>query len=155
MALPPTDDTTGKTPSTDITPLQLRRRKTDALKLILSFVYATKHYLREEDGLEFEDYVGVLPASFMREQSRRQSRRGSISTSYNSVMDNASSSGNSRSASPLIDGPTAPAATKRVRVKRSLDRIHTAKTPLLPGTREYSAIDFGQYTEVSIPFPLM
>lgn len=155
MALPPTDDTTGKTPSTDITPLQLRRRKTDALKLILSFVYATKHYLREEDGLEFEDYVGVLPASFMREQSRRQSRRGSISTSYNSVMDNASSSGNSRSASPLIDGTTAPAATKRVRVKRSLDRIHTAKTPLLPGTREYSAIDFAQYTEVSIPFPLM
>ncbi|KAF8267849.1 Bestrophin, RFP-TM, chloride channel-domain-containing protein [Lactarius quietus] len=159
VALPPTDDTTGKTPSTDITPLQLRRRKTDALKLILSFVYAVKHYLREEDGLDWEDYVGVLPASFKREQSRRQSRRGSISTFYNSVADNGSSSGNSRSASPLIgvstDSSTPPAATKRVRVKRSLDKIHTAKSPLLPGSRDFSAIDFERYTEVSMPFPLV
>ena len=154
VALPPTDDTTGKTPSIDTTPLQLRRRKTDALKLILSFVYAVKHYLREEDGLGWEDYVGVLPAWFMRGQSRRQSRRGSISTSHNSVADNASSSGNSRSASPLIDGSTAPPATKRGRVKRSLDKIHTAKSPLLSRSREYSAIDF-EYTEVSIPFPLV
>ncbi|KAI9446829.1 Bestrophin, RFP-TM, chloride channel-domain-containing protein [Lactarius indigo] len=159
VALPPTDDTSGKTPSTDITPLQLRRRKTNALKLILSFVYAVKHYLREEDGLDWEDYVGVLPASFMREQSRLQSRRGSISTFYNSVTDNASSSGNSRSVSPLrgasTDGSMTPAATKRVRVKRSLDKIHTAKSPLLSGPREYSAIDFEQYTEISMPFPLI
>jgi putative membrane protein len=153
VALPPTDDTTGKTPSTDITPLQLRRRKSDALKLILSFVYAVKHYLREEDGLGWEDYVGVLPAWFMRGQSRHQSRRGSISTSHNSVADNASSSGNSRSDSPLIDGSTTP-ATKRVRVKRSLDKIHTAKSPLLSGSREYNTIDF-EYLEVSIPFPLV
>ncbi|KAH9001640.1 Bestrophin, RFP-TM, chloride channel-domain-containing protein [Lactarius akahatsu] len=159
VALPPTDDISGKTPSTDITPLQLRRRKTNALKLILSFVYAVKHYLREEDGLDWEDYVGVLPASFMREQSRLQSRRGSISTFYNSVTDNASSSGNSRSVSPLrgasTDGSTTPAATKRVRVKRSLDKIHTAKSPLLSGPREHSAIDFEQYTEISMPFPLV
>jgi putative membrane protein len=157
VALPPTDDTTGKTPSTDITPLQLRRRKTDALKLILSFVYAVKHYLREEDGLDWDDYVGVLPASFMREQSRRQSRRGSISMSYNSVGENGYS--NSGSASPLIgmsaDGSAPPAATKRVRVKRSLDKIHTAKSPLLSGSREFSAIDFERYTEVSMPFPLV
>lgn len=159
MALPPTDDTTGKTPSTDITPLQLHRRKSDTLKLILSFVYAVKHYLREEDGLGWEDYVGVLPASFTREQSRRQSRRGSISTFYNSVAENGSSSNTSRPASPLIgmstDGSTAPVATKRVRVKRSLDKIHTAKTPLLSGSREFSAIDFERYTEVSMPFPLV
>jgi putative membrane protein len=159
VALPPTDDTTGKTPSTDITPLQLRRRKTDALKLILSFVYAVKHYLREEDGLDWEDYVGVLPASFMREQSRRQSRRTSISTIYNSVAENGSSSCPSGSASPLIgmsaDGSAPQAATKRVRVKRSLDKIHTAKSPLLPGSREFSAIDFERYTEVSMPFPLV
>ena len=159
MALPPTDDATGKTPSTDITPLQLRRRKTDALKLILSFVYAVKHYLREEDGLDWEDYVGVLPTSFRRERSRRQSRRGSISTFYNSVAENGSSSGNSRPASPLIgmstDGSTPPVATKRVRVKRSSDKIHTAKSPLLSESREFSAIDFEQYKEVSMPFPLM
>lgn len=161
VALPPTDDTTGKTPSTDITPLQLRRRKTNALKLILSFVYAVKHYLREEDGLDWEDYVDVLPASFMREQSRRQqSRRGSISTSYNST-DNGSSSDNSRSASPLIgastEGSAVPSAiaTKRVRVKRSSDRVHTVKSPLLSGRGRYSAIDFEQYTQVSMPFPLV
>ncbi|KAI9456257.1 Bestrophin, RFP-TM, chloride channel-domain-containing protein [Lactarius psammicola] len=161
VALPPTDDTTGKTPSTDITPLQLRRRKSNALKLILSFVYAIKHYLREEDGLDWEDYVGVLPASFVRERSRLQSRRSSVLTFYNSGTDNASSSCNSRSASPSRGASTdstmtpAAAATKRVRVKRSLDKIHTAKSPLLSGPRGYSAIDFEQYTEVSMPFPLV
>ncbi len=151
MALPPTDDTSGKTPSFDITPLQLHRRKTNALRLVLSFAYAVKHYLREEDGLDWDDYDGVLPASFMREHSRRQSRRNSVSGT-----DYGSSSGNSRSVSPLRAASTdsmAATATKRVRVKRSSDKIYTPKTPLISG--EHSAINFKEYTEVSIPFPLV
>ncbi|KAI0290506.1 Bestrophin, RFP-TM, chloride channel-domain-containing protein [Russula brevipes] len=156
VALPPTDDTTGKTPSTDVTPQQLRRRKIDALKLIVSFVIATKHYLREEDGLDWDDYAGVVPESFTRSYSRRQSRRSSVSTGYNAVSEYSSSTGNSRSVSPSrcasSDGSPV-AATKRVRVKRSSDRVLTSRSPLIAG--EHSSIDFNDYTEASIPFPLV
>jgi len=113
--------------------------------------------LREEDGLDWDDYVGVIPTSFVQAQSRRQSRPGSISTAYNAVSDYGSSIGNSRSTSPSrsanADGSTAPAATKRVRVKRSLDKIQTARSPLVAG--EHSSVDFKPYTEASIPFPLV
>jgi len=157
VALPPDDDTTGKTPSLDITPLQLRRRKIDALKLILSFVYAVKHYLREEDGGEWEDYVGVIPESFTRLYSRRQSRRSSVSTGYNAMSELSSSNGNSRSASPsrggCTNGSSTPVATKRVRIKRSSDRVPSARSPLIPGG--HSTINFEAYTDVSIPFPLV
>lgn len=160
VALPPQDDTSGKTPATDITPLQLRRRKIDALKLTLSYVYSVKHYLREEDGLEWDDYVGVIPESFLRTYPRRQSRPSSISTGYNAVSEHGSSVGNSRPESPGrsrstsadgADGTSSPVATKRVRVKRSTDRVVTSKTPLMEG---HSAIDFQAYN-VSIPFPLI
>jgi ion channel-forming bestrophin family protein len=151
VALPPADDTTGKTPSTDVTPLQLRRRKTDALKLILSFVYAVKHYLRQEDGLDWEDYDGIIPTSFIQARSRRSSRAGSVSTTYNAVSDHSRSTSPSRSANATSS--TAPTATKRVRVKRSLDKIQTAKTPLVAG--EHSSICFSPRDESSMPFPLM
>jgi len=158
VALPPQDDTSGKTPATDITPLQLRRRKVDALKLIISYVYSVKHYLREEDGLEWDDFVGVIPESFLRSYSGRQSRRSSISTGYHAVSEHGSSVGNSRPASPGLsgcpstDGSSSPVATKRVRVKRSSDRVVTARSPLIEG---HSAIDFQAYNNVSIPFPLV
>jgi putative membrane protein len=157
VALPPSDDTTGKTPSTDITPLQLRRRKSDALKLVLSFVYAVKHYLREEDGLDWDDYAGVIPESFLRSQSRRQSRRSSVSMGYNAVSEHGSNAVDSRSASPGLsrsastDGSATPAATKRVRVKRSSDNVPTTRSPLI----EHSAVDFQAYNNVSMPFPLV
>ncbi len=146
------------TPATDITPLQLRRRKIDALKLTLSYVYSVKHYLREEDGLEWDDYVGVIPESFSRSFSRRQSRRNSVSMGYNAVSEHGSSVGNSRSASPgrsrssTTDGSSPQIATKRVRVKRSIDRVATIKSPLIEG---HSTIDFQAYNNVSIPFPLV
>jgi ion channel-forming bestrophin family protein len=151
VALPPADDTTGKTPSTDVTPLQLRRRKTDTLKLVLSFVYAVKHYLREEDGLDWDDYDGIIPTSFIQAQSRRSSRTGSISTTYNAVSDHSRSTSPSRSAN--VNSITTLTATKRVRVKRSLDKIQTAKTPLVAG--EHSSICFSPRGEASMPFPLV
>lgn len=151
------DDTSGKTPSIDITPLQLRRRKTDTLKLILTYVYSVKHYLRQEDGVEWEDYVGVIPDSFTRLYSRCQSRRSSGSIGCSAVSEHGSSIGNSRSVSPSrgasTDSTSPPVATKRVRVKRSLDKIPTARTPLL--SEEHSTIDFKAYTDVSIPVPLV
>ena len=42
------------------------RRKIDALKMIITYVYSVKHYLREEDSLEWDDYAGILPESFSR-----------------------------------------------------------------------------------------
>jgi ion channel-forming bestrophin family protein len=151
------DDTSGKTPATDTTPLQLHRRKTDALKLIIAYVYSVKHYLREEDGLEWEDYVGVIPESFSRTYSR-QSRRSSVSIGYNAVSKRGPSVGNSGSASPersrsaSTDGTSTPAATKRVRVKRSSDGVATVSSPLIEG---HSTIDLQAYDNLSIPIPLV
>ena len=67
VCVPPTDDVTrGKFPTATLTPAQLRRRKVDAVKLCVCFAYAVKHYLRGEDGLDWDDYAGILPASTAR-----------------------------------------------------------------------------------------
>ena len=127
------------------------------MKLILAYVCSVKHYLRQEDGLEWDDYVGVIPESFTRLYSRHQSRRNSGSIGYSAMSEHGSSIGNSRSVSPTrgasTDGTSSPAATKRVRVKRSLDKVPTAKTPLITG--EHSTIDFKAYTNMTLPFPLV
>jgi putative membrane protein len=107
--------------------------------------------------LEWDDFVGVIPESFMRSYSRRQSRRSSISTGYNAVSEHGSSVVNSRPESPgqfrstSTDDSSSPVATKRVRVKRSTDRVATSKSPLIDG----HTIDFQAYRNVSIPFPLV
>ncbi|KAI0060827.1 UPF0187-domain-containing protein [Artomyces pyxidatus] len=162
VALPPTDDANGKTPSTDITPQQLRRRKVDALKLTLAFAYAVKHYLREEDGVAWDDYVDVIPRSFTRahQTTAFSSRRNSNATSYNAISDTITQSPDkSRATTPergmSTEGTTVittGTATKRVRVKRSKDKLPGAKTPLLGS--EYR-VDFNPYTEASIPLPLI
>lgn len=36
-------------------------RKKRALRLLVLFLYSTKHLLREENGIEWEDYDGILP----------------------------------------------------------------------------------------------
>lgn len=46
-----------------------------------------------------------------------------------------------------------PTATKRVRVKRSVDKLPTARTALLGP--EYQTITFDPYTESTIPLPLV
>jgi putative membrane protein len=123
----------------------------------MSYVYSVKHYLREEDGLEWDDYAGIIPESFSRSYSRRQSRRNSISAGYNAVSEHGSSVGNSRPESPGLSGSTSAdgsplPATKRVRVKRSSDKVATTRSPLIEG---HSAIDFQEYNNLSIPFPLV
>lgn len=130
----------------DISPENLRRRKVDALHLALSFAYAVKHYLREEDGLHHSDYAGILPASIARYDE----------TGYNTSM-NASAytysatTNNSKRNSMDVN---AQAATKRVRNKRSKPVLSGSTTPLLGNT--HSVVEFHPVPEHgSMPLPLM
>lgn len=149
--------------STNITPAQLYRRKVEALHLALAFAYAVKHYLRGEDGIDYPDYHGVLPASFARYDE----------TGYNtlnlrqsaSLYDSVTWAGNSREASVAPSGRVSPSEstaakpdpTKRVRAKRSKQKLQvepSANTPLLFGN--HSAVEFQPYSsETSIPLPLI
>lgn len=137
------------------------------LKLCLTFAYAVKHYLREEDGLNWNDYIGVVPHSFLKvHDPRTRSTSAASSTrkgTYNAT-DVLASPEDSRSGSVerLIgraadveqgDMEETPAATKRVRVKRSKDKIPTARTALLGP--EYQTITFDPHTESTIPLPLV
>ncbi|KAF9533362.1 Bestrophin, RFP-TM, chloride channel-domain-containing protein [Crepidotus variabilis] len=149
----PTNDK-GKTPGSDITHTQIRRRKIECLQLCLSFVVATKHYLRGEDGIHHADYQGILPASFARfDEVGYQTQRTSGSTTYQA----ASSKGTSREGS--MSGRTSPDpnktdATKRVRVKRSKQQLTDPSTPLLQNTRR--SVEFHPYAdEASLPLPLI
>lgn len=156
--LPPVDEqpagTKGKTPTTLLTASQLRRRKIEAIHLCLSFIYAAKHYLRGEDGVNYADYSGVLPPSFAKYDADQgySVQRSSSPTSY----------GANRGLDRSIDGSVPPSgtvtpdATKRIRAKRSKTQLTMdASTPLLGGTG-YRAIDFHSYgEESSMPLPVI
>ena len=45
---------------------QLHKVKCNILRLAVFYAYAVKHHLRDEHGLAFEDYSGVVPPSFAR-----------------------------------------------------------------------------------------
>lgn len=168
VSFPPQDDVVkGKSPTPSLTPTQLSQRKAEMLKLCLTFAYAVKHYLREEDGLNWNDYIGVVPHSFLKvHDPRTRSTSAASSTrkgTYNAT-DVLASPEDSRSGSVerLIgraadveqgDMEETPAATKRVRVKRSKDKLPTARTALLGP--EYQTITFDSYTESTIPLPLV
>lgn len=153
----------------DLTSAQLRRRKVDAVKLAVAFAYATKHYLRGEDGLDWEDYVGVLPASTVQlVRYGVPTRRASTAMSYAATA--RSSPGGFRTpddaGSPLnlgdaeVRSPSAD-ATKRIRVKRSKDKLKlpstkTSHTPLLSERALHQTIDFHPHPEtLSTPLPLV
>lgn len=149
-----------------LTPTQLTQRKTEMLKLCLAFPYAVKHYLREEDGLNWDDYVGVLPQSFLRIHDPRTRTTSTASStrknSYNatdvlaSPVESGSESverGIGRAADVEREyAQDTPTATKRVRVKRSKDKMPTARTALL--STEYQTVDFNPLSESTIPLPL-
>ncbi|KAF8729390.1 hypothetical protein AX14_006157 [Amanita brunnescens Koide BX004] len=171
VALPPTDGeptyAKGKTPQPNITNAQLRRRKIEALQLCLSFVFATKHYLRAEDGIDHPDYQGVIPQSLMQSreivsasQSRSQSR-------YDLTKQNDGSS-------PLVANPPANSpsdnisvyeqsnygtnktdATKRVRVKRSKPQFANQATPLVNNQMTPNTDLYINALEESMPLPLI
>ena len=168
VALPPTDGdpayAKGKTPQPDITSFQLRRRKAEALKLCLFFVFATKHYLRGEDGMDHEDYQGIIPHPFVRSReiasasrSRSHSRQGRYDATKqsdgsslvanapgDSPSDTISVYGHSQYGTNKID------ATKRVRVKRSKPQFANQATPLIVSNTDLRI----NTLEGSMPLPL-
>jgi len=125
----------------------LRRRKVDALHLCLSFVFATKHYLRGEDGLNYPDYLGVLPPSFGRLAGRLTDN---YQTTRSSSVAPSQEGGLSGSATPDLNKPD---ATKRVRAKRSKQQLTNPSTPLLHDRRSMDSYLFSD--EASLPIPLV
>lgn len=139
VAPPPSDQEIsikGKTKI--ITPKQLERRKADALHLCLAFAFAVKHYLRGEDGTNWEDYRGLLPSSFLQAEDM-----GYRSDTYSATRSSSPSPSDSSTGAASLDRPN---ATKRVRVKRSKRHLVSQTTPLL-------SIQFVE--ETSLPLPLM
>ncbi|KZT66694.1 hypothetical protein DAEQUDRAFT_767784 [Daedalea quercina L-15889] len=170
VAVPPTDDAARvKGAGANLTATQLRRRKVDALKLCVTFAYATKHYLRGEDGLDWDDYVGVLPASTTQlVRSGVPTRKTSTAVSYAATMRSSPGgfrtpdelNGSSNSGETDVRSPS-PDATKRIRVKRSKDKLKqpstkTSRTPLLSERALHQTIDFHPNPEsLSTPLPLV
>lgn len=147
----------GKTPTTDVTLHQLRRRKIEALRLCLAFVFATKHYLRGEDGINYADYHGVLPNSFLRYDEMFNSHQTSTASTYAATKDGSvdtsrKDSSSTRSGSSTPD-TARPDATKRVRPKRSKPQLANHSTPLLAGA--HRSIDIPCADETSLPLPLV
>jgi len=160
VSLPPTDTqpafAKGKTPTSDLTHSQLRKRKTDALRLCLAFVFATKHYLRGEDGVNYADYHGVLPSSFARfDEVGYNSQKKMPSGTYSAISNDVSVSPEGSISQSGRNSPDArPDATKRIKVKRSKQQILDHSTPLLQDA--HRSIDFQPFTfGASLPLPLM
>ena len=153
-SLPPTDTqpayAKGKTPTSEVTASQLRRCKIEALYLCLSFMFATKHYLRGEDGVNWADYQGVLPASF----TRFNGDGNSSHKTYAAIGNESTSTSRDASVNSSGSSESKPDATKRVRVKRSKQQISNQSTPLLPDTHKNAEIHH-QTGEGSLPLPLM
>ncbi|KAJ7172676.1 Bestrophin, RFP-TM, chloride channel-domain-containing protein [Mycena filopes] len=144
----------GKTPVTDLTEQQLRRKKTEMLRLCLSFVFSVKHYLRGEDGMHWEDYQGVLPTSFIRaDEVGFNTQHTSASGSYAATRSNSLGLVNGTGTSTdTINNTMKSDATKRVRPKRSKQQV-SSTTPLLGGT--HRTVEFHPFAdEASMPLPL-
>jgi len=138
----------------------LHEQKVEALHLALAFAYAVKHYLRGEDGIDYPDYDGILPASFARydETGYNTSNRGQSIGPYegtSSPKDSISSGGEGSSSSESV--PERMNATKRVRPKRSKQKLQaepSVNTPLLSGN--HRIVEFHPYAvQASLPLPLV
>ncbi|KAF7322817.1 hypothetical protein HMN09_00061000 [Mycena chlorophos] len=157
VAVPPTDEqpafAKGKTPTTEVTAHQLHRRKKEALQLCLAFVYATKHYLRGEDGINWDDYKGVLPQSFIRDELGYNTQHTTPGGTYAATSMASSVAGmNGKSVETL----SRPDATKRVKAKRSKHDVAkpSSSTPLLSGA--HHTVDFHALgDDCSMPLPLV
>ena len=159
VALPPTESSTpenlkGKVQFTPATTAdQLRKQKQDVIKLCLGYAFAVKHYLRGEDGLDWDDYLDVFPTSLLKLGPNDGTT--SENPSLGSSMVAPSSKDSSAAVSRVDNGKGTPDATKRIRVKRSRQNL-SRKTNLLEGSHwhaGYSAIDI--HTDITMPLPLM
>jgi putative membrane protein len=159
VALPPSESSVpenlkGKVQFTPATTAgQLRKQKQDVVKLCLGYAYAVKHYLRGEDGLDWDDYLDVLPTSFLK--LGYNDRPTSENPSLGSSLVAPSSDNSSASPSRIGNGRKTPDATKRIRVKRRKPSLPRGST-LLEGSHwhgGYSAIDV--HADITMPLPLM
>ncbi|KAG1778529.1 Bestrophin, RFP-TM, chloride channel-domain-containing protein [Suillus placidus] len=153
VSLPPAEDhpahILGKTPASALTTTQLKRQKIEALQFCVAFACAVKHYLRNEDGPDYDDYAGVLPASFTRfHDLGYTTAQGRSSPNSYDAASSASDSTNNH-----------PDATKRIRRKRSKKPLigHAAAsstTPLL--SNSHQTVEFHPYADqMTMPFPLV
>ncbi|THG97184.1 hypothetical protein EW026_g4768 [Hermanssonia centrifuga] len=171
VAVPPADDSSkGKSSAATLTAKELRRQKVQAMKLCVCFTFAVKHYLRGEDGLDWDDYIGILPPSVTRLARPSTSRRSSGWTSYAATAKTSGTdSGTASRDEQDVEDTTSESgpeirrenadATKRIRVKRSKDRlkqggVRNSRTPLLSALHQ--TIDFNPNPEnLSTPLPLV
>ena len=137
----------------------MRKRKIEVLRLAVAFVFAVKHYVRDEDGLEWDDYAGIIPKAFLKPESSGGVLRDYstfpdvpgkplVETPPNERRDESSSDDMERSGtlSSRLNN-----ATKRVRVKRSISKLVSARTSLLNPNHQ-STISM---VEPSLPLPLL
>jgi len=119
--------------------------KVNTLHLCLSFAFAVKHYVRDEDGLHWDDYQGILPAGFARfDEVGNFTTKFHPSTSYQSTV-------NGSDTDDLVPKNI---ATKRVRPKRSKPKISAVTTPLL--SESHSTVEFHAFADhASLPLPLL
>lgn len=141
---PPAVATTKGKESRSVTPEQLRRRKTDVLRLCVAFAIAAKHYLRDEDGVQWEDLIEILPPSFARYEELNTSTYTAEHVSRDP----------SKSQDHDDTPPPTPVATKRVRPKRSKTKVPSISTPLL--LDPHRSVDFEPLqSSATMPLPLM
>ncbi|PVG02823.1 hypothetical protein CPB86DRAFT_804616 [Serendipita vermifera] len=112
----------------------LKNEKIRVVKLLIAFAIAAKHHLRHEPGIEYEDYIGLLPPELYREESSGWERTYSTSPDHE-----FSAGGPQPSSSKSHYMPTKPA---------------TATTPLLGDS--HRAVEFHAYHERKhMPLPLI
>ncbi|KAG2077822.1 hypothetical protein BDR04DRAFT_426816 [Suillus decipiens] len=153
VSLPPAEGhpahVLGKTPTPALTTAQLKHQKIEALQFCVAFVFAVKHYLRNEDGPDYDDYGGILPASFMRihDLGYTTPQESSSPNSYDAV-------------SSVSDSTYNPDATKRVRRKRSKKSLvgrataSASTTPLL--SNPHQTVEFHSRADrMTMPLPLV
>ncbi|EEB91205.1 hypothetical protein MPER_10472, partial [Moniliophthora perniciosa FA553] len=154
VAPPPTDQqalsSKGKIPTSQHTASQILRRKADTLHLCLAFAFAVKHYLRGEDGLNWGDYRDILPAGFARfDEVGHNTAKTQVSGNYQATTDSDAPSG-----AASLETSFRSDATKRVRPKRSKNKISTVTTPLLSDI--HRTVEFHAFADqASLPLPLL
>jgi len=149
VALPPENvpgSTQARTPNPELTHVDVKRQKIETLRYCLGFVYAVKHYLRGEDGADYDDLTGILPPHFCAHGDLGYATdRGHGSLPYATAQ---GCDGSIRSGD----------ATKRIKRKRSKKSPQTqtpgSTTPLLGGS--HRVVEFHPYADhISMPLPLI
>ncbi|TFK72512.1 UPF0187-domain-containing protein [Pluteus cervinus] len=153
VAPPPTTEqppgTKGKTPTSNHSHAEIRRRKAEAVRLTMAYVVAVKHYLREEDGLGWDDFDGLIPNSLAFYDTDGYGTLKSAPSTLLSRHHQVDSPVDSKSGHTTPDGSKVD-PTRRIRPKRSKARISTltSSTPLLTRSLDFRG-------NISMPLPLV